>query len=145
MEKRTDTEYKNITIFLYIKLPLLALVQKHPHMLLSNWEALFLTFWFFFFFWFQIVQRALHGIRPVRCSFFQQHPAHFVFFKFHITKLQLYSHMFKFNFLFLNALNKQQNSSVLRVTLRLQNYFFLLSSSVLRGAGGGKGENVREE
>lgn len=30
MEKRTDTEYKNITIF-YIKLPLLALVQEYAH------------------------------------------------------------------------------------------------------------------
>lgn len=134
MEKRTDTEYKNITIFLYIKLPLLALVQKHTHASLKGRSSIFnLLVGLFSFLFFLItpctsklsnalrikcdLPCALQRSPPTTCSLCS------FFCLFHITKLQLYSHMFKFKFLFSNALKKQQKSSVLLVTLRLQNSF----------------------
>lgn len=83
MERKTDTRYKNITIFIY-QTACGGFVQKS--------EEDF-TFWFFFFFFdyflqFQLsdaLRRALHQL---------------LLFRFHITKLHFYSHVFKFKFLF---------------------------------------------
>lgn len=57
MEKGLTLNTK-ISQFLYIKLPLLALVQEYAHFsrgACQPRESLFLTFWFFFFFFFSCV------------------------------------------------------------------------------------------
>lgn len=135
--KKGPTLNTKISPFFYISNCLCWLLFRNTRMLLSKGEALFLTSWlvfflfFLFFFWLRLarpncpMRSASNVTCPVRCSVLNQQPVHVaLFFLFHITKLQLYSHMFKFKFLFLNALKKQQKSSVLLVTLRLQNSFF---------------------
>lgn len=148
------TDNTKISQFSYIKLPLLALVQEHALFLLR--ESLFWTFRFVFFYFYSnftvsIVQRTLHRCKhDLSCAASLMNlPFRFVvvLFIFHITKLQLYSHIFKFKFLFSNAHKKQKYfvSSATSLTrhLRLQkcspsSLSALLSSEV-------QGETVREE
>lgn len=84
MERKTDTRYKNITIFIY-QTACGGFVQK------SEEDFYLLPFFFDYFLQFQLSdahQRALHQL------------LFFFHFLFHITKLHFYSHIFKFKFLF---------------------------------------------
>lgn len=90
MERKTDTRYKNITIFIY-QTACGGFVQK------SEEDFYLLPFFFDYFLQFQLSdahQRALHQLLL------------FFYFLFHITKLHFYSHIFKFKFLFWYALQK---------------------------------------
>lgn len=138
MEKGLTLNTK-ISQFLYIKLPLLALVQEY---LISHQRISIFTFYFFFF-WLPlavpIVQRTLHHCKYDLSQAVQQ--LWWTFF-FHITKLQFYSHMFKFQFLFSNPLTKYlllsayPSSSLLKASELL---FFCFSMV------GVQGEAIREQ
>lgn len=89
MERKTDTWYKNITIFIY-QTACGGFVQK------SEEGFYLLPFFFDYFLQFQLSdahQCALHQLL-------------LFYFLFHITKLHFYSHIFKFKFLFWYALQK---------------------------------------
>lgn len=114
--KRTDTEYKNITIFIYqiASVGSCSGIRSFLKRACQPRESLFLTFWFFFFDYhlqFQLSNAlciTANMTCPVRFSvFFSGFVLMNLLFFFHITKLHFYSHIFKFKFLFLNPLKKQ--------------------------------------
>lgn len=108
MERKTDTRYKNITICLY---------QTACGALFRNQRRIFTSVFFFdYFLQFQLsdaLRRALHQL---------------LLFRFHITKLRFYSHIFKFKFWFLRRSPESKplshiGSSPPAHQLRLQNSF----------------------
>lgn len=120
MEKGLTLNTK-ISQFLYIKLPLLALVQEYTHFSgeLICWENLYFQPSGFTVFDYHLLSKLSNALCiaanmtcPGRFSasfffFFFDEPPCFFFSFFHITKLQFYSHIFKFKFLLLNPLKKQ--------------------------------------
>lgn len=148
MEKRTDTEYKNITIFIYQ----IASVGSCSGICSSAKRIFNLQV---FLFWLPlavpIVQRSLHHCKYDLSWAVQHFFCLFVFwgtFFFHITKLHFYSHIFKFKFLFLNPLKKAIGLRLichfpLTHHLRLQNCFFY--PLLVCGWRCRWGETIREE
>lgn len=163
--KRTDTQYKNITIFIYQ----IASVgscsgTRFSAERISIFNLLVCLFFFWSFFSLQlaspIVQRFLHHCKhDLSCAVQRSwHTFCFFFFAlllgciffFHITKLQLYSHIFKFKFLFLNTRKKQKYfvwsaTPLFLLTLRLQNCFFFLNFPSALLLWEVQRETVREE
>lgn len=79
-----------------------------------------------------IVQRTLHHCKNDLSWVVQRFLDELaVFCFFHITKLQFYSHMFKFRFLFLNPLKSNSTSSYLLYPSSLKASKLLFSPSIL--------------
>lgn len=91
MERKTDTRYKNITIFIY-QTACGGFVQK------SEEDFYLLPFFFLITSCSSNCPTHTNALCINFCSFF--------YFSFHITKLHFYSHIFKFKFLFWYALQK---------------------------------------